>query len=105
MDLRPARTAQPYRRVDPVQAYPLAVHLNGIAIDHRGDAGHVGLSWGGEQAENSNQGTHSPIVPWLGQKKSPTRARFASGWSDNCRVGLAPTNGRRLAAVHTPEVA
>ncbi len=23
------------RRVDPVQAYPLAVHLNGIAVDHR----------------------------------------------------------------------
>ena len=24
-----------------MQAYPLAVHLNGIAVDHRGDAGHV----------------------------------------------------------------
>ncbi len=27
------------RRVDPVKAYPLAVHLNGIAVDHRGAAG------------------------------------------------------------------
>jgi hypothetical protein len=28
--------------VDTVQAYSLAMHLNGIAVDHRGDAGHVG---------------------------------------------------------------
>ena len=31
-----------FGRVDPVKAYPLAVHLNGIAVDHRGRAGHVG---------------------------------------------------------------
>ena len=36
------------RRVDSVKAYALAVHLNGIAIDHRGDAGHVGQGRGGE---------------------------------------------------------
>ncbi len=36
--------------VDPVKAYPLAVHLNGIAVDHRGDAGHVCKGRGGEQA-------------------------------------------------------
>ncbi len=29
-------------RVDLVQAYPLAVYLNGIAVDHRGRAGYVG---------------------------------------------------------------
>ncbi len=36
-------------RVDPVKAYPLAVHLNSIAVDHRGNAGHVGQGRGGEQ--------------------------------------------------------
>ena len=30
------------RRVDPMKAYPLAMHLNGIAVDHRCNAGHVG---------------------------------------------------------------
>ncbi len=29
-------------RVDPVQADSLAVYFNGIAVDHRGDTGHVG---------------------------------------------------------------
>ena len=38
------------RRVDPVKADSLAVHLNGIAVDHRGDAGHVGQGRGGKQA-------------------------------------------------------
>ncbi len=27
----------------------LAVHLNGIAVDRRGNAGHVGKGWRGEQ--------------------------------------------------------
>ncbi len=30
------------RRVDPVKAYPLAVDFERIAVDHCGDAGHVG---------------------------------------------------------------
>ncbi len=37
------------RRIYAMQAYPLAVHLIGIAVDHRGDAGHVGQRRGGEQ--------------------------------------------------------
>jgi len=40
------------RRVDPVKPDPLAVLLNGIAVDHQGDAGHVGQGRGDEQALN-----------------------------------------------------
>jgi hypothetical protein len=28
-------------------------------------------------------------------------APVASGWSDSCRVGLAPTEERRLSTAHT----
>ncbi len=40
-----------FRCVDPVKADVLAVHLNGIAVDHVGDAGHIGQGRGGEQAQ------------------------------------------------------
>ncbi len=32
---------------------------------------------------------------------SPMTAPVASGWSDSCRVGLAPTEERRLSTAHT----
>ncbi len=37
---------------------PLAVYLNRVAVDHRGDASHVGQGWGGEQAEGDGEGAH-----------------------------------------------
>ncbi len=43
-------TLQALGRVDPMKADALAVYFQGIAVDHRGDAGHVGPGWGGEQA-------------------------------------------------------
>ena len=39
------------RCVYAMQAYPLVVRLNCIAVDHRGDAGHIGQGWGGEQGQ------------------------------------------------------
>ncbi len=47
----------------------LAVHLNGIAIDHRGGAGHVGQGRGGEQAQGDGEGAHGYSAPWLGEKE------------------------------------
>ena len=35
---------------------PRAMRLNGTAVDHRGDAGHVGQGRGGEQAEDDGEG-------------------------------------------------
>ncbi len=49
--------------IDPVKEYPLAVHLNGIAVDHRGDAGHVGQGRGGEQAQGDGEGAHGFSLP------------------------------------------
>ena len=37
-------------RVDPVKAYPLACHFQGIAVYDPGSAGHVDQGRGGEQA-------------------------------------------------------
>ena len=51
------------RRVDPVKADSLAVHLNGIAVDHRGSAGHVGQGWRGEQAQGDSEGAHGFSLP------------------------------------------
>ncbi len=45
-------------RVDPVQAYPLAMDFERIAVDHRGDAGHVGQGRGDEQAQGDGEGSH-----------------------------------------------
>ena len=42
-----------------MQTHPLAMHLNGIAVDHRGDAGHVGQGGSGEQAQGDGEGAHS----------------------------------------------
>ncbi len=50
------------RRVDPVKACPLAVHLNGIAVDHRGGAGHVGQGGHGEQAQGDGEGAHGRLA-------------------------------------------
>ncbi len=36
----------------------VAVHLNGIAVDHSGDTGYVGQGWGGEQAQGDGEGAH-----------------------------------------------
>ncbi len=47
-----------------MKAYPLAVYLNGIAVDHRGDAGHVGKGWGGEQAEGDGESAHRRPRGW-----------------------------------------
>ncbi len=41
----------------------VAVHLNGIAVDHRGRTGHVGQGWGGEQAEGDGEGAHGYSLP------------------------------------------
>ncbi len=49
-----------------MQAHPLAVHLNGVVVDHRGGAGHVGKGRGGEQADGEDQGAHGRSVPQLG---------------------------------------
>ncbi len=49
----PAAQLPAFRRVDPVKAYPLAVHLNGIAVDHQGRAGYVGQHRDGEQAQGA----------------------------------------------------
>ena len=54
------------RRVDPVKAYPLAVNFESVAVDHRGDAGHVGQGRGGEQTQGDGEGAHGYMVPWLG---------------------------------------
>ncbi len=56
-------------RVDAMQADTLAVHLNGIAVDDSGGAGHVGQDWRGEQAEGDGEGAHGYSVPWLGEKE------------------------------------
>ncbi len=53
-------------RVDPMQAYPLPVNFQRVAVDHRGGAGQVGQGWGGEQAEGDGEGAHGYSVPWLG---------------------------------------
>ena len=60
------------RRVDPVQAYPLAVHLNGIAVDHRGDPDHIGKGRTCEQAQGEDQGAHGHRMPWLPERISPS---------------------------------
>ncbi len=72
--------------------------INGIAVDRRGDAGHVGQDRGGEQARGGRHraagtgrqaqgGRHRAMVrarmgtclPWPGQKESPAdKAREAS---------------------------
>ncbi len=52
-----------------MQAYPLAVYFQGIAVDYRGRAGHVGQGWGGEQAQGDGEGAHGHSVPWLGEKE------------------------------------
>ncbi|MCH9054049.1 MAG: hypothetical protein IIA72_23870 [Proteobacteria bacterium] len=39
-------------------ANSLAVHLNGITVDHRGDAAHVGQGRGGEQAKGDGESAH-----------------------------------------------
>ncbi len=41
-----------------MKAYPLAVHLNGIAVDHRGRTGRVGQGGRGEQEEGDSEGVH-----------------------------------------------
>ncbi len=51
------------QRVDPVKAYPLAVHFNGIAVDHGGGPGHVGKGRGGEQAQGDGDGAHECSLP------------------------------------------
>lgn len=38
-----------FRRVDPVQGYPLALDFEGVAVDHPGGAGHDGKGWRGEE--------------------------------------------------------
>ena len=48
--------------VDPVKADSLAVDFERVAVDHRGDAGHVGQGRGGEQAEGDGEGAHGPSV-------------------------------------------
>ena len=38
-----------------MQADTLTRHLQRVAVDHRGDAGHVGKGWGGEQAQGDGE--------------------------------------------------
>ncbi len=59
-----------------MQVYPLAVHLNGIAVDHRGRTGDVGKGRGGEQAEGDGEGAHGYSLPWLGENESPAVSAF-----------------------------
>ncbi len=46
------------RRVDPMEANTLAMDFERIAVDHRGDAGHVGQGRGDEQAQGDGEGSH-----------------------------------------------
>jgi len=39
-------------------ANSLAVHLNGITVDHRSHAAHVGQGRGGEQAKGDGESAH-----------------------------------------------
>ena len=84
------------RRVDPVQAYPLVVHLNGIAVDHGSGAGHVGQGWGGEQAEGDGEGAHGYNLPRLGQKESPAGADLPAAMSAFLRIRSASPPGADL---------
>ncbi len=39
-----------------MEAYSLAVNFERVAVDHRGNAGHVGQGRGGEQAQGDGEG-------------------------------------------------
>ncbi len=59
------------RRVDSMEADMLTVDFERVAVDHRGDAGHVGQGRGGEQGQGEGQDAHLHMVTRLGQKGSP----------------------------------
>ena len=63
--------------VYPVQPDSLAVHLNGIAVDRRGDAGHVGQGRGGEQAQGEGEGAHGRMLQDRRTKLTATSASDA----------------------------
>ncbi len=72
-----------HSRVDPL-------HLNGIAVDHRGDAGHVGQGRGGEQDQDDGEGAHGYSLPWLGENESPAVSAFRHPGN---RLALVPAQG------------
>ena len=80
-----------------MKAYPLAVHLNGIAVDYRGDAGHVGQGRGGEQAQGGGEGAHGRRVPRMGEKESSTSAFLPISWRE--RVSCDPGSGSVLRSI------
>ncbi len=72
-----------------MQAYPLAVYLNSVAVDYRGRAGHVCQGRGGEQTQGDDEGVHRHIVPRLGQKESPAGVDLPAAMSASLRIRSA----------------